>query len=61
MELEELKTLAAASLISGSVFSSSSNGGRTSEIMAPNAKTIATAVEVAGRIWEEVLRQERTR
>lgn len=58
MELEDLKMLAAASLMSGSVFAGSSNGGRTTDIMAPNNKTIEAAVEVAEKIWQEVLRQK---
>lgn len=57
MELEDLKMLAAASLLSGSVFAGTSNGGRTSEIMAPSAKVITAAVEVAQRIWDEVCKQ----
>lgn len=59
MELTDLKLLAAASLLSGSVFAATSDGGRNSTIMAPSAKVIASAVEVAQRIWDEVLRQEK--
>jgi len=51
MELDELKLLAAASLLAGSITASSH----------PTDEGIAKAVRTAKRIWEEVLRQERER
>lgn len=57
MELEDLKMLAAASLMSGSVFMRTNDGGRTIEIVSPTDKVVTVAVEVAQKIWDEVCKQ----
>jgi hypothetical protein len=59
MELSELKTLVAASLLGGSV--TRVRQGRGMEVVGPSPAVITKAVQMAGDIWEEVLRQERER
>lgn len=59
MELNDLKMLAAASLLSGHVMTGSSDGGRTHFTVEPSPQDIAVAVSTAQRIWEEVLEQGR--
>jgi hypothetical protein len=58
MELHDLKTLAAASLLSGVSVERRNDG--SSYLGQPSAQDIAVAVKVAQLIWEEVLEQERT-
>lgn len=55
MELVELKFLAAASLLGGSVHRS---GLLDSTIRSPSQIEIEVAVKKAQRIWDEVLRQD---
>lgn len=56
MDLNELKFLAAASILAGSVKPPSADrSGWTT----PNDKMIKLAVEAAQSIWDEVLRQDR--
>ena len=50
MNLNELKAIMAASLLGGSI-------GEFSTI--PRAKDIEIAIQIAQKIWEEVLKQER--
>jgi hypothetical protein len=59
MELNDLKLLAAASLLSGKIHEISSDGGRTSHMTLPTRAEIESAVECAQKIWLEVLRQDR--
>jgi len=54
MSLEELKMLAAASLLSGRIRTVTRNGGRTHEIQSPSIGEISEAVLVADQIWNEV-------
>jgi len=58
MELEDLKMLAAASLLGGSVHKGlRSNPNTPPYIVEPSDMEIEAAVRVAGKIWEEVLSQ----
>ena len=54
MTLDELKMLAAASLLSGRIRTVTGNGGRTHGIEVPNSREISEAVTVAGEIWDEI-------
>lgn len=55
MELNELKSLMAASIVSGKLIQGSSYG----KIKDIDYSVITDAVKCSQRIWEEVLRQER--
>jgi hypothetical protein len=57
MELIDLKMLAAASLLGGTIQEKGiAHGGRVFE---PTGKEIETAVRTTQKIWEEVLKQDR--
>jgi hypothetical protein len=62
MDLEELTTLAAASLLAGSVRNRnvSASSGNTS-VDFPSLAEVTKAVKIAQEIWAEVLRQKRAR
>lgn len=59
MELKDLKFLAAANLLGGSISEYSSNGGRTHSVNTPSKSEIEAAVRTSQQIWEEVLKQDR--
>lgn len=60
MDLNELKCLAAASLLAGSVkLEQDVPDNRCRRFYGPTAVEISAAVSTAQSIWEETLRQER--
>ena len=61
MEINDLLMLAAASLLSGSVFTQSEDGGRSHQTVEPTQKDIEVAVKVAASIWSEVCKQRELR
>jgi hypothetical protein len=56
MELIDLKLLAAASLLAGSVHASSSN---TRKIVVPSFEEMEAAVRCAQLLWHQVIKQDR--
>ena len=58
MQLNELKLLAAASLLAP-IKEVAISGGRSFAALGPSSNEIQTAVRTVQTIWEEVLRQER--